>query len=350
MDTLRHFQQINVLRVAAADITGAMGLMVVSDCLTWIAEAVLRQALELAWRELTQRFGNPSCEIDGHRVQPDFAIVAYGKLGGLELGYGSDLDLVFLHDSSGSKQCTDGKRELDNATFFARLAQRLIHIVATRTAAGVLYEVDTRLRPSGRSGLLVSSVEAFADYQNSSAWTWEHQALVRARMIAGSESIGRQFEAIREGVLCRARDVDALRLEVCSMRQRMREQLGASASSTFHLKQDPGGIADIEFVVQYEILAGAHSHPSLAIWSDNVRQLDELYATGILNAEDAELLREAYRTLRQLLHRLTLEGKPEQYPEQSLSERLRKLRQGVVRMWHERMERPPGNTGHVQSQ
>jgi glutamate-ammonia-ligase adenylyltransferase len=342
MDVLRHFQQTNMLRVAAADVTGGMRLMVVSDCLTWIAETVIRRVLDIAWREVTRKHGEPWCELDGRRTRPGFAVVAYGKLGGIELGYGSDLDLVFLHDSRGRNQMTDGPRPLDNPSFFVRLAQRIIHIIGTLTPAGVLYEVDTRLRPSGRSGLLVTSLQAFAEYQRSDAWTWEHQALVRARAVAGPEAMVDAFEAVRREILSRPRDLDALRIEVREMRERMRTELGARTPGCFDLKQDPGGIADIEFMVQYAVLAGAREHPELLVWSDNIRQLDALEQSGLMATEDATLLRDTYRALRRLGHLATLRGLRTAFPEEAIDESLMTARRQVRALWARFMESGPG--------
>ncbi|MGB0713544.1 MAG: bifunctional [glutamate--ammonia ligase]-adenylyl-L-tyrosine phosphorylase/[glutamate--ammonia-ligase] adenylyltransferase, partial [Gammaproteobacteria bacterium] len=180
MYAMRQFKQAAVLRVAAADVTGAKTLMKVSDSLTWIAEVCLDEVLRLAWRDMTARFGRPGAVFEGESYKPGFAIVGYGKMGGIELGYSSDLDLVFLHDSRGEQQQTDGDKCIDNATFFARLGQRVMHYLNTMTAEGMLYEVDMRLRPSGNSGLLVTSIWAFEEYQKTKAWTWEHQALIRA--------------------------------------------------------------------------------------------------------------------------------------------------------------------------
>jgi glutamate-ammonia-ligase adenylyltransferase len=310
--------------------------MVISDHLTWTAEALLGKVLELAWADLVPRYGRPQCRVDGQLREAGFAIVAYGKLGGIELNYGSDLDLVFLHDSRGESQYTvGGAREIDNATFFGRLVQRIIHFISTRTAAGELYEVDMRLRPSGRSGLLVSSMEAFAEYERNQAWTWEHQALVRARVVAGSARLAEEFDQIRREVLGRKRDAAALRRDVREMRERMRQELSAGKAGLFDLKQDPGGIADIEFMVQYMILAHAHQYPALLIYSDNIRQLDGLQEKGILEARDAGFLRDAYRGLRRRIHRLTLQEKPSLIPDWEL----RECRDGVVRLWHQLMEK-----------
>jgi glutamate-ammonia-ligase adenylyltransferase len=334
MDALRHFKQTQVLRVAAADISGAMPLMVVSDHLSEIAEVLLRQVLSLAWADLTPRFGRPRCVVDGENREAALAIVAYGKLGGIELNYGSDLDLVFLHDSEGNYQYTDGLREIDNPTFFARLVQRIIHFLTTRTGAGDLYEVDTRLRPSGRAGLLVSSLAAFAEYQHNQAWTWEHQALVRARVVAGPTGLTERFNVTRREVLGRQRDPEVLRQEVRQMRERMRTELGCNQPGYFHLKQDRGGIADIEFMVQYMILANAYQYPELLTYTDNIRQLDGLERFGILTAEDATLLRHAYRGLRRRVHMLTLQEQPALVPE----EEMRDYRDGVTRLWQQLME------------
>ncbi len=334
LNALRYFKQGNVLRVAAADVSGAMPLMIVSDHLTEIAEVLLRKVLELAWADLRLRFGPPECVVDGVKREAHFAIVAYGKLGGIELNYGSDLDLVFLHDSVGGQQMTAGPRQIDNTAFFAKLVQRIIYLLTTRTGAGDLYEVDTRLRPSGRAGLLVSSFEAFAEYQQSQAWTWEHQALARARMVAGPAALAERFQTVRRDVLGRERDPVALRQEVRDMRERMRAELDASTAETFDLKQGRGGIADIEFMVQYKILANAHRYPDLLTYTDNIRQTDGLERFGILSIADAARLRNAYRSLRRRIHLLKLQEQPARIP----AGEAREVREGVSRLWRRLME------------
>ncbi len=334
MDALRHFKQTNVLRIAAADVSDAMPVMIVSDYLTEIAEVLLRKVLALARDDLIPRYGQPCCSEDGKRREAQFAIIAYGKLGGIELNYGSDLDLVFLHDSRGERQQTNGPRELDNPTFFARLVQRIIHWLTAHTPAGELYEVDTRLRPSGRAGLLVSSIDAFAEYQRSQAWTWEHQALVRTRVVAGPAELAKQFSDIRHEVLARKRDLLHLRREVREMRERMRQELGSHEPGYFDLKQDRGGIADIEFMVQYAVLANAHRYPALLIYTDNIRQLDGLEKFRILTTEEATRLRDAYRSLRHRLHQLTLQEQSGMIPETELSDD----RQTVLGLWRQVME------------
>jgi glutamate-ammonia-ligase adenylyltransferase len=315
MDTLRAFQQAAVLRIAVADITGMLPLMKVSDRLTELAEIVLASALDTAWNHMVTKHGRPWCGSPDTRRECGFAIVGYGKLGGLELAYGSDLDLVFLNDSDGEQAETDGEQPLDNAVFFARLGQRIVHLLATPTAVGVLYEVDTRLRPSGTSGLLVSSVASFEAYQRDEAWTWEHQALLRARPVAGSPGIGDAFVRIRRSILGGERDPAKLREEVSAMRARMRDELATREQGMFDLKQGAGGIADIEFLVQYLVLANAHANPALLDWTDNIRQLESLVTADVLEAATGEALTEAYKTLRERTHRLGLQGEPALVPD-----------------------------------
>ena len=265
MDVLRHFKLAHRLRVAASEIAGTLPLMKVSDYLTWLAEAILEQVLHLVWQEMVRKHGTPN-RLDGSDCELDFVIVGYGKLGGIELGHGSDLDLVFLYDCDPLAD-TDGPRPIDGAQFYTRLGQRLISMLTTRTTSGGLYDVDMRLRPGGDSGLLVSSLSAFARYQEQEAWTWEHQALVRARVLTGSERLTAEFERVRLEILGRQRELEHLREEVSQMRAKMRHNHGTrntqggladeafTAACQFDLKQDAGGIVDIEFMVQYAALA-----------------------------------------------------------------------------------------------
>ncbi len=308
MEALRIFKKGQVLRVAASDITGTLPLMKVSDYLTWLAEAVLEEVLWLAWRGLVARHGRP-VRADGLPCDPDFIVVGYGKLGGLELGYGSDLDLVFIHDGSPDGE-TDGERSIDNASFFARLGQKIIAMLTTATAAGQIYEVDMRLRPSGNAGMLVSSLRAFRLYQEETAWTWEHQALVRARVVAGDKRLAGAFEEERRQMLARSRDLAQLRREVVEMRDKMRSHLSSEAQGKkgqgFDLKQDRGGIVDIEFMVQYAVLAWAHEDPELTRYPDNVRILEGLANRGLLPSDAAAGLRDAYLQYRARGHRLAL--------------------------------------------
>ena len=311
MDSLRQFRHTNVLRVAAADLAGALPIMKVSDHLSWIAETVLDEALEQAWTHMLGRHGRPACELEGEVCDKGFAVVAYGKLGGLELGYSSDLDLVFLHASEDAnamtEQITGHEKPLAIPVFYARLGQRLIHILTAHTSGGVLYEVDMRLRPDGASGMLVSNLSAFERYQLTKAWLWEHQALVRARVVAGDPRVAEQFQRIRHATLTQPRERATLRDEVCAMRQRMRQELCKQQSGLFDLKQGIGGIVDIEFIVQFEVLASAHEYPQLIEFTDNIRLLEGLATAGLMPAAEVELLSDAYRAYRSHFHRRALQ-------------------------------------------
>ncbi len=328
MEALRHIKQAHVLRVAAADVMEAVPLMVVSDHLTDIAEVMVGAAFDLAWRHMVARHGRPeSC--DERVCDTGFAIIAYGKMGGFELGYGSDLDIVFLHSKESEGKYTGGEKPLDNAVFYARLGQRMIHILNTRIAAGELYEIDTRLRPSGASGLLVSSVDAFGDYQREQAWTWEHQALCRARFINGDAGIATAFNTVRREIITAERDQAKLRDEVREMREKMRDNLSRDSGELFDLKQGHGGMADIEFMVQYHLLAYSHQYPELIDHSDNIRQLEALARVGLLSAEEVETLINAYRGYRARGHRLVLqEQKAVVSREEFVAER-----EAVAAMW-----------------
>ena len=328
-DTLRNFQQAATFRVAVADLSGTLPLMKVSDRLTDIAELVLQSGLEMASSELVAKHGWPCCRHDGKSRKAGFTIVAYGKLGGLELGYGSDLDLVFLHDSSGDSQQSDGTRPLDNPTFFVRLTQRIIHILTMSTSSGALYEVDTRLRPSGKSGLLVSSLAAFDRYQREDAWTWEHQALSRGRAVAGNGTMKSAFEALRNHVLTKYVHRKTLRDDVVQMRQRMRAESSKGTEELFDIKQDTGGVTDIEFIVQYLVLKEASRQADLLTFSDNIRQLESLAKFGILKESDADTLADAYRAYRQRMHHLSLAGKPGLVPRAEVQD----LSTAVAEIW-----------------
>lgn len=312
MEALRYFRSAHGLRVAASEVAGALPLMKVSDYLTYIAETILEHVLELAWHYMVSRHGYPKRE-DGSLVEkPEFIIVGYGKLGGIELAHGSDLDLVFIHNAYANGY-SSGEKELDNLSFYTRLGQRIIHVLNTQTLSGKLYEVDMRLRPSGNSGLLVSSLTAFEKYQQQEAWTWEHQALVRARVVAGDEKLAEVFESVRQTILRKPRDLEKLRKDVVDMRQKMRDQLGSTNQSRqkgialFNVKQDTGGIVDIEFMVQYAALAWAHQWPEIIRYTDNIRILESLETAGLLDAESVAQLIAAYKAYRSTGHRLALQ-------------------------------------------
>ncbi|WP_417516564.1 bifunctional [glutamate--ammonia ligase]-adenylyl-L-tyrosine phosphorylase/[glutamate--ammonia-ligase] adenylyltransferase [Marinobacter sp.] len=309
MESLRHFKKAHSLRVAASELKGTLPLMKVSDYLTWIAEVVLDHVVDVAFANLVARHGHPGRNDDA-TSETDFAVIGYGKLGGIELGYTSDLDLVFVHNAD-PDLATDGDKPIDNAVFYTRLGQRIVHILNAQTPSGQLYDVDMRLRPSGNSGLLVSTLQAFEKYQRNDAWTWEHQALARARGVAGCRETVAAFESVRHNILCQSRGKDKLRQEVVEMREKMRANLGTPESrreELFHIKHDAGGIVDMEFMVQYLMLAWSEDHPELTQWSDNIRQMEELGRAGVLPVEDAEKLREVYIALRSSIHRRALQN------------------------------------------
>ncbi len=307
MYLLREFRQIATLHVAAADVTEVLPLMKVGDQLTELAEIQLQQVLKLAWLYLVERHGYPPCTNNDDLSQCGFSIMAYGKLGGLELGYGSDLDLIFLFDDETNQGETNGERPLNAMVFYTRLAQRIIHLLNTMTAGGVLYEVDTRLRPNGASGLLVTPLSGFADYQQNDAWTWEHQALVRGRCVVGDSALSDKTMVIRQQVLAQERSEVSLKKDVSKMRAKMRAQLDKSTKQLFDLKQGHGGITDIEFLVQYAVLAWSSDLPQLLVYTDNIRILESLAATGKLSEQDANMLAGAYRYYRKLANRCVLQ-------------------------------------------
>ncbi len=330
VEALRQFQKVAVFTVALADLTGRLPLMRVSDRLTDIAELIVECCMDLAWQQMTHMYGTPYCGEDPANLRPvAVAVAGYGKLGGLELGYASDLDLVFLHDSAGSIQLTDGGKALDNGIFFLRLGQRIVHLLTMHSAAGRLYEVDMRLRPNGKGGFLMTGIDAFERYQQSDAWTWEHQALLRARAVAGDVKLRAAFEAVRRRTLSSAVRRGTLRSDVLEMRLRMRKELSRSAAGEFDIKQDAGGIGDIEFLVQYWVLAGAQAHPELLTYTDNIRQLEGLVAVGVIDAATALWLKEAYISYRTVLHHLSLEADGERIvaaaPYQETRDRLRAI-------------------------
>ena len=331
MERLRLFALGNRLRVAAADIAGAIPLMVVSDRLTEIAEVTLDQVHQSAWRDMSRRHGRPRLS---EPMDQGFAIIGYGKLGGIELGYGSDLDIVFVHGSDDPNAMTDGRRAASNDVFYARLGQRIIHMLTTRTPSGILYEVDMRLRPNGNSGLLVTSLKAFERYQLEDAWTWEHQALVRARAVVGDPAVMEGFNTVRQTVLCRERDVAKLQTDVAEMRNKMADSLDRSNEELFDVKQGRGGLVDIEFLVQYGVLRWAHRHPGLTEWTDNARLLQRLGEYGLIDAALTEQLFSAYRVYRAIVHRRALQEETALIPRGELQEE----RAMVLDIWRGVME------------
>ncbi len=285
MDIMREAHHAQVFRLLAQDLGGMLALEKLSDHLSELADIMLDLALRLVWRKLLKR----------HREEPQFAVVAYGKLGGKELGYASDLDIIFLFDDD----------HPDAPEIYARLAQRINTWISSATPAGILFQTDLRLRPNGESGLLVSSVAAFRQYQRESAWVWEHQALTRARFSAGDAGIGRQFEAIRIEVLRQPRDLAGLKREVIAMRQKMADA-HANKSDLFDIKHDRGGLIDVEFIVQALVLGHAHAHAELTGNLGNLALLKIAAGLGLIPEELAERVRDAYRRYRRLQHSLRL--------------------------------------------
>lgn len=315
MEVLRYFKLAHYLHVAACEITGSLPLMKVSDYLTLIAEVILEQVLSFSWQGLVARHGCPEGTAQN---KTGFLVVGYGKLGGIEMSYSSDLDLVFIYDASTDGE-TNGPRPLDHQTFYTRLGQKMIHMMNTRSMSGQLYEIDMRLRPSGNSGMLVTSIGAFERYQKQEAWVWEHQALVRARAVAGDNVLAARFDEVRREILCQSRERNELKAAVVDMREKMRQHLvGTSKTNNnngknsaemdeFHLKQSTGGIVDIEFMVQYAVLAWSAKKPELCRWTDNIRLLESLHNLGLLDAEQSQRLIDIYQLYRLQGHRLALQ-------------------------------------------
>ena len=311
LSVLRLFKKNQVLAVAASDVLAERPIMKVSDSLTYIAAVVLEAALERAFAEIVKRYGYPIGQDGDPVTEADcgFAIIGYGKLGGLELSYSSDLDLVFLHKIK-EQGMTTGEKSVSGMKFAARLVQKLMNYLNTQTRDGRAYEIDMRLRPSGNAGMMVVSCHAFETYQMDKAWSWEHQALVRARAICGDKRVTARFCEIRREVLSLPRTIEQVRTEVTSMRIKMQKHLGTSQwqqqAGKFHLKQDAGGIIDIEFLAQFAVLAYSHDHPSLTKWSDNVRIFEEMALLGIWDQQVCQDLTDAYLRIRAATHQLAL--------------------------------------------
>jgi [glutamine synthetase] adenylyltransferase / [glutamine synthetase]-adenylyl-L-tyrosine phosphorylase len=331
VELLRQFQRAAVFRVAVADLTGRLPIMKVSDRLTDIAELIVQEALGLAWGQIATRHGHPErLDAAGSRMPAGLIVVAYGKFGGYELGYGSDLDLVFLHDSAGDDERTTGPVMVENSVFFLRLVQRVVHLLTVHSAAGRLYEVDTRLRPSGKGGLLAQSITGFEQYQRNDAWTWEHQALLRSRAVAGSPALRERFEALRVDLLRHAVRRDTLHGDVRSMRDRMRAELSRTPEGSFDLKQDHGGIADIEFLAQYWTLKWSWRYAELVMFPDIIRQLESLASIDLVPQATVDVLTTAYRAYRQRIHHLSLEQGGSVVPAAEFADE----RAAVAEIWH----------------
>jgi len=304
MEILRQFRNAHVFHAAVAEIQLQMPVDEVSRYLTDVAQVVLKAAFEVACAQVSHRQGQTEYELI-EMARKNFAIVALGKMGSFELSYGSDLDLIFIYDKSGACKCSD-LGELDIGTFFTRLTQRLIHILSTRTYSGRLYEIDTRLRPFGGDGLLVNTFESLESYLKQEAWTWEHQALVRARTVVGSEQLGKRFGQLRQELLCQPRPMAELSQDVCQMRSKMLEHFGSKTPDEFNLKHDSGGIVDIEFLTQFAVLGWADQYPELIQSTHVAGILKTLDSLGLVDKEVVLQLTEAYYQYRSRIHRLVL--------------------------------------------
>ena len=325
MDAWRQFKLCQQLRIAASDISDSLPINNVSDKLTVLAEVILENVVNAAWMQISERFGAPE-HLEGQNK--GFAVIGYGKLGGYELGYGSDLDLVFLHNAPRTSS-TNGKKAIEAQQFYIKLAQRIMHLLNTKTLFGQLFETDLRLRPSGNAGLLCCHIDGFEKYQHEEAWTWEHQALVRARGICGDGELLTQFCDVRERVLCQPRDIDALTNDVRSMRVKMREHLLSNTNDKVDLKQCVGGITDIEFMAQFWVLAHANQHKTLTVYPDNLRIFEAAAQSRLLSEETASTLQNAYLALREQYHHLTLADT--KYADES--DELDAIRETVTKQW-----------------
>ena len=315
MDLLRHAHQAEVFRILLIDLAGRLTVEQVSDRLSELADAVLDVTIETVWQQLAKR----------HRDAPRFAVIAYGKLGGKELGYASDLDVIFLYDDPDDAA----------ADIYSTFTRRLITWLTTSTGAGTLFDLDLRLRPNGESGLLITDLDAFRRYQlregdaTNTAWVWEHQALTRARFCAGDEQIGRAFEDIRHRVLTTPRESAPLAAEIVAMRERV--AVGhPNRTERFDVKHDRGGMVDIEFVVQYWVLLHAAHDPELIRNTGNIALLREVARFGLMSAEEAETVGAAYRTYRKLQHQLRLDGMEKACVPH---ERIEREREAVLGLW-----------------
>jgi glutamate-ammonia-ligase adenylyltransferase len=334
MDALRRFKNAEFLRLAAAHWMERLPTAELLPLLSELAELCLRTAVQWAGDEMLRRHGQPR-KADGQPAQ--FGVIALGKLGGKEMGFASDLDLVYLYDAPLDGE-SDGPQPLPNPSWFARLGQRLIHILSTLTRAGTLYQIDMRLRPSGQSGPLVTTLQGFADYQRRHAWTWEHQALTRARAVAGDPDLGQRFAQIRQEILCRPRDLQTLAADVRAMRARI-HSANTIPPGSFHLKLSPGGLTDIEFLVQFAMLGHCHSHPELAAGTNTVTGMRALARAGLWQADAAAVLESAwilYRTWETRLW-LTLQG-PSVTPETpSAWQEIGAAQRSVLRIWQQQL-------------
>ncbi len=319
LDLLRRAHHSEVFRTLARDVEGRLTVEFVADDLSALADAILRVTLQWCWERLKQR----------HQPEPNIAILAYGKLGGKELGYGSDLDIVFVYDDDHE----------DAQSIYAALVRKLINWLTVKTAEGDLYEIDTALRPNGNSGMLVTRFSAYADYQaqrgSNAAWTWEHQAITRARFVMGQATLAEQFDAVRRSVMVATRDTAALRAEIIAMRERVREAHPVPADR-FDVKHSRGAMVDTEFVMQYLLLAHSAQHPTLIPNLGNIKLLRIAQECGLISANVSEAAMDAYRSLRQIQHRARLDETPTQVSIEDAAG----YRDAILALWNTVFETP----------
>ena len=311
MELLRQFKQAQQLRIAVADIVGVLPITKVSDHLTALAQAIVGEVINMAWQQIIGRFGVPSSlALTDDKA---FTAIGYGKMGGIELGYGSDLDLVFIHNCA-IDDVTNGAKQVSTGQFYAKLAQRIMHIFNTRMSSGILYELDMRLRPSGNSGVLVVHIDSFEKYQCDDAWTWEHQALVRTRAIYGNQALITQFNGIRKNILTKARDISELKTSVVEMREKMQNHLDKSTLSESDIKQSKGGLVDIEFLAQFLVLAYYQNFTMNELPSDNIQIFKMLTQWKVITAEECQQLIQHYCQLRDFGHHCVLKNQENMMP------------------------------------
>jgi glutamate-ammonia-ligase adenylyltransferase len=312
LNLLRRAHHAELFRTLARDVEGVLTVEQVADELSALADATLAITARWCWERLKQR----------HRDAPLFAILGYGKLGGKELGYGSDLDIVFVYED-------EDERAPDA---YAAYVRKIINWLSTKTAEGDLFEIDTALRPNGNSGLLVTTFRAYDDYQqrrgSNTAWTWEHQAMTRARFVTGLQSLRPRFDAVRQAVITAPRDVDALQREIVSMRDKVRGAHPVKAGR-FDLKHSPGGMVDAEFAVQFLVLSQSARHPELVPNVGNIALLQRAEAAGLLPPGVGQAAAGAYRELRRHQHQARLNEHPTQVPQEQLAPE----REAILALW-----------------
>ncbi len=309
LDILRLFKREQTIVIAIAELSEQITPLAVSQYLTELAEVVLHAVYQLASDALQNQYGLPQCTVDGVIRDANFAIIGYGKLGGHEMHYQSDLDVIFLHDSAGNEQITNGKKSIDNSVYFARLAQKIISMTSILTSSGKLYEIDSRLRPEGASGLLVTSDHAYLQYQLNKAWTWEHQALVRARHVGGSPRLKQIFQEMRQSILSIERDGQKLKQDITEMRAKINQSKSPTEGDQRNLKSSKGCMVDIEFMVQYWVLLHANKVSSISIYSDNISVIKELFRLNLISSQQSQLV-DIYQTYHRWLHRTVLQNNP----------------------------------------